>query len=136
MLGSPAPLRPLSSSPVSLGVLIMPKRACSHWRHSEESQNPPPPLLLKKVSQYASNLYCSTPPISITVLLVPLQSEEREILSVLLPFVSQYVYRNMPPICITVLFGKILVVVVAGMFPNCCDLHDHPSRTERIDFSF
>ena len=43
------------------------------------------------------------------VLLVPLRSEEREILSVLLPFVSQYashLYCNTPPICIAILLGK------------------------------
>ena len=80
------------------------------WRQiSEESQEPEPPLLLKKVSQYTSNLYCNTPPICIAVLLVPLRSEEREILSVLLPFEWQYAshsYCNTPPICIAVLLGK------------------------------
>ena len=76
---------------------------------SEECQKPQPPLLLKKVSQYTSHLYCNTPPICTAVLLVPLRSEEREILSVLLPFVSQYtshLYRNTPPICIAVLLRK------------------------------
>ena len=50
-----------------------------------------------------------SPPICIAVLSVPLHSEEREILSVLLPFVSQYashLHRNTPPICIAVLLGK------------------------------
>ena len=77
--------------------------------NSEECQKPQPPLLLKKVSQYTSHLYCNTPPICTAVLLVPLRSEEREILSVLLPFVSQYashLYYNTPPICIAVLLGK------------------------------
>ena len=40
---------------------------------------------------------------------MPQRSEERETLSVLLPFVSQYashLYRNMPPICIAILLGK------------------------------
>ena len=63
----------------------------------------------QKVSQYTSNLYCSMPLICIAVRLVPLRSEERETLSVLLPFVSQYashLYRNMPPISILVLLGK------------------------------
>ena len=85
---------------------------------AEECQ---PPLLLQKVSQYTSNLYCNTPPICIAVLLVPLRFEGREILSVLLPFVSQYtshLYCNTPPICIVVLLEKIVVVVVTGMFPN------------------
>ena len=60
---------------------------------------------LKKVSQYTSHLYCSTPPICIAELLVPLGSKEREIVSVLLPFVSQYashLYRSTPPICIAI----------------------------------
>ena len=76
---------------------------------SEERQKPQPPLLLTKVLQYASHLYCNTPPICIAVLLVPLCSEESEMLSVLLPFVSQYaphLYCNTPPICIAVLLGK------------------------------
>ena len=54
---------------------------------------PQPPLLLKNVSQYTQYA-----PICIAVLLVPLRFEEREILSVLLPFVSQYAshsYRNL-----------------------------------------
>ena len=42
----------------------------------------------QKKTKYTSELYCNTPPICIAVLLVPLRSEEREILSVLLPFVS------------------------------------------------
>ena len=89
-----------------------------------------PPLLLKKsIAIHTSNLYCNTPPICIAVLSVPLRSEEREILSVLLPFVSQYA----TPICIAIglpfglhyashlyrsAFGKILVVVVTGMLPS------------------
>ena len=89
--------------------------------YSEECQKPQPPLLLKKVSQYASHLYCNTPPICTAVLLVPLRSEEREILSVLLPFVSQYashLYCNTPASHLyRSAFGKSLVVVVTGMFP-------------------
>ena len=80
-----------------------------HSTSSEECRKPQPPLLLKKVSQYTSNLYCNTPPICIAVLLVPLLSEEREIPSVRLPFVSQYashLYCNTPPICIAILLGK------------------------------
>ena len=82
---------------------------CCGSQSSEECQKPQPPLLLKKVSQYTSHLYCNTPPICTAVLLVPLRSEEREILSVLLPFVSQYashLYCNTPPICIAILLGK------------------------------
>ena len=92
---------------------------------SEECQKPQPPLLLKKVSQYTSNLYYNTPPICITVLLVPLRSEERETLSVRLPFVSQYashLYCDTPPICIAVLLGKSLSVAVQCDLRYCsCD---------------
>ena len=52
---------------------------------------------------------CISPPICIAVLLVSLRSEEREILSVLLPFVSQYashLYCNTPLICIAVLLEQ------------------------------
>ena len=39
------------------------RRVCRRRRcHSEERQKPQPPLLLKKVSQYTSNLYRNTPP--------------------------------------------------------------------------
>ena len=87
------------------------KTTCSfpYRLSSEECQKPQPPLLLKKVSQYTSHLYCNTPPICTAVLLVPLRSEEREMLSVLLPFVLQYashLYRSTPPICIAILLGK------------------------------
>ena len=86
----------------------LPKVRASHCCNPS-STNHQPPLLLKKVSQYTSHLSCNTPPICIPVLLVPLDSKEREILSalllsVLLPFVSQYC--NTPPICIAVLWGK------------------------------
>ena len=65
--------------------------------------NPQPlPLLLEKVSQYTPNLYCNTPPVCIAVLLVPLRSEEREILSVLLPSYASHLYCNTPPICIAI----------------------------------
>ena len=66
--------------------------------YSEECQKPQPPLLLKKVSQYTSHLYCNTPPMCTAVLSVPLRSEEREILSVLL----SHWYRSTPPICIAI----------------------------------
>ena len=71
---------------------------------------PQPPLLLKEVSQCTSNLYCNTPPICIAVLSVPLHSEEREILSVLHPFVSPYashLYCNAPPIRIAALLRNL-----------------------------
>ena len=87
--------------------------------NSEERQKPQPPLLLKKVSQYTSNSHCSTPPICIAVLWCPYALRKWNTLStppiciaVGLPFVLQYashLYRSA--------FGKILVVVVTGMFP-------------------
>ena len=68
---------------------------------------------------YFSKKYRNTPPICIAIRLqvVPqyfwcplrLRSEERETLSVLLPFVSQYashLYCSTPPICIAILLGK------------------------------
>ena len=54
--------------------------------------------------------YCNTPLICIAVLLMPLRSEEKEILSVLLPVVSQYashLYCNTPLIRIAVLLGNL-----------------------------
>ena len=60
----------------------------------EECQKPQPPLLLKKVLQYTSNLYCNTPPLCIAVLSVPLSTQEREILQY-----SSHLYRSTPPIC-------------------------------------
>ena len=54
-----------------------------------------PPLLLKKVLQYTSSLYCNTPPICIAVLSVQLSSQEREILQY-----SPHLYCSTPPICI------------------------------------
>ena len=52
---------------------------------------------------------------------MPLRSEEREILSVLLPFVSQYasrLYCNTPPICIAVLLGKSWRLWSPGCSPH------------------
>ena len=75
-----------------------------------QMSEPQPPLLLKKVSQCTSNLYCNTPPICIAVLSVPLHSEEREILSVLHPFASQYashLYCSTPPIRIAALLRSL-----------------------------
>ena len=90
-------------------------------KNSEECQKPQPPLLLKKVSQYASNLYCSTPPICIAGLLMPLRFEEREILSVLLPFCIAvrlpFVLQYASNLYLST-FGKIVVVVVTRMFPK------------------
>ena len=69
--------------------------------NSEERRKPQPPPLLKKVSQYTSNLYCNTPPICIGVLPVPPRSEEREYCQY-----SSHLYRSTPPIRIAVLLGK------------------------------
>ena len=57
---------------------------------SEECQKPQPPLLLKKVLQYTSNLYCNTLPVCIAVLSVALSSQRKGR------------YFNTPPICIAV----------------------------------
>ena len=72
-------------------------------------------------------MYYSTPLICIAVLLVPLSSQEREILQY-----SSHLYRSTPPICIAIrrpfvsqyaahlhhnASGKILAVVVTGKFP-------------------
>ena len=68
----------------------------------EECRTPQPP-------HFTSHLYCNMPPICIAVLLVPPSPEEREVLSVLLAFVSQYashLYHNTPPFCIAVLLRK------------------------------
>ena len=83
-------------------------------------RNPNHHYFSKKVSQYASNLHCSTPPICIAVLLVPYALRKGNTVStppiciaVRLAFVSQYashLYRSTA--------GKIVVVLVAGMFPN------------------
>ena len=73
------------------------KRSPNHHYFSRKYRNTPP------------NLYCNMPPICIAVLPVPLRSEEKEILSVLLPFVSQYashLYCNTPPMRFAVLWGK------------------------------
>ena len=77
-----------------------------------------PPQLLKKVSQYTSHLYCSAPPICIAVLLVPLGYKERQILSVLRPFVSQYTSHLYCDTPVSRYFERMLVVVVTGMFPT------------------
>ena len=62
---------------------------------------------LQSVLQYAPRWYCSTSGVT--------ELSGKGNTSVLLPFVSQYashLYRNA--------FGKILVVVVTGMFPRYC----------------
>ena len=104
---------------------------------SEECQKPQPALILKTVLECTSNLYINTPPIRIAVLLVPLRSEEREIFNIVsvppiciavrLPFVLQYashLYRST--------FGKIVVVVVTGMFPN--SVPSRPKLLQKILF--
>ena len=65
--------------------------------NSEECQKPQPPLLLKKVSQYTSNLYCNTPPISLAVLLVAYALKKGNCHQY-----SSHLYRSTPPICIAI----------------------------------
>ena len=79
--------------------LIEPRESSPEF--SEECQKPQPPLLLKKVSQYASNLYCNTLSICIAVLPVPPRSEERKIFcqdsSHLYRSNASHLYCTMPP---------------------------------------
>ena len=99
---------------------------------------------------YFSKKYCNTPPICIAIRLqlvlqcfaasLPLSSQEREIRQY-----SSHLYRSAPPICIAVplpfvsqyashfyrnTFGKILVVVVTGMFPRTPSQRPHPDPTQ------
>ena len=77
---------------------------------------------LKKVLQYASNLYCSAFGATELSGKGNLVSAPPICVAVCLPFTSQYashLYRNT--------FGKILVVVVTGMFPK---QHQHTSESE------
>ena len=60
-------------------------------------QEPQPPLLLKKLSQYTSNLYCNALPICIAVLRCPYATRKEkycqyssQCIAVRLPFVLQY----------------------------------------------
>ena len=82
---------------------------------------------------YFSKKYRNRPPICIAiplpnciaVLSVPLRSEEREILSVFLPFVSQYashLYCNMPPIYIAVFLVKSWWLWSLGWSPSVTQL--------------
>ena len=110
---------------------------------SGECQKPEPPLLLKKVSQYTSSLYCGTPPICIAMFLVPLRSAEREILSVLsvlLPFVSQYtahLHCSTPPICIAALLGRSWWLWSPRIFPILwLKLGDGPLQRLEPHFKF
>ena len=99
---------------------------------SEKRQKPQPPLLLKRVLQYTSNLYFSTPPICIAVLLVPLSSHERAILQY-----SSDLYRSTPPICIAVLLGKSWWLWSLGCSPpqtgeNARFENRHPRAETRV----
>ena len=70
---------------------------------SEECQKPQPPLLLRKVSQYTSHLYCSTPPICIAVLLEKFALRKGKYCRY-----SSHLYRSTPPICIAVRLPFVL----------------------------
>ena len=70
---------------------------------------PQPLQLVKKVLQYTSNLYGSTPPICIAVLSWLLSFEERETLQYASHFVLQYashLYGSTPLICTAALLEK------------------------------
>ena len=94
-------------------------------QYSEECQKPQPPLLLKKVSQYTSNLYCNTPPICIAVLLVPLCSEEREICQY-----SSHLYRSTPPICIAIRLPSVSQYFWENL--GGCGHRDVPQYYDRV----
>ena len=66
-------------------------------RVQKNVRNPNHHFFSKKNCNYASNLYCNTPPICIAVLLVPLGSKEREKCQY-----SSHLYRGTPPICIAI----------------------------------
>ena len=78
----------------------------------EELQKPQPLLVSKKVLQYISNLYGSTPPsicIAVPSWLLALKKEKPKSPPIHLPSVLQYashLYSSMPPICTEVLLRK------------------------------
>ena len=91
-----------------------------------------------RVSQYTCNSWCDTLPISIAVLSVPLSSEQRETLSVHLPFVSQcasHLYRKTPPICTATKFttsrnhARRDACIVAYIEVDFCSESAHRSET-------
>ena len=68
-----------------------------HLSSSEKVQRPQPLLVYKKVLQYTSNLYGSTPPICIAVPSWLLSLEERETQQY-----TSHLYCSKPPICTAV----------------------------------
>ena len=80
------------------------------------SETPTTTTSQKSIAKHLQFVFLSAC-ICIAVLSVPLSSEEKEILSVVLSFVSQDTsHFNTSRIYIVVLFGRVLVVGVAGMF--------------------
>ena len=76
---------------IATSIATYEESLCRCWASCQKNvRKPNHHYFLKKVSQYTSNLYCNTPHIYIAVLSVPLRSDEREILSILLPFALQY----------------------------------------------
>ena len=67
----------------------------------EEFRKPQPLVVSKKVRQYTSNLYGSTPPICIAGPFWLLSLEERETQQY-----TSHLYCSTPPICTAVLLGK------------------------------
>ena len=78
------------------------------WHRSEEFQKPQPLLVSKKVLQYTSNLYGSTPPICIAALSWLLGLEERETQQYTshLYCSTLHLYDSTPPIRTAVLLRK------------------------------
>ena len=113
-------------------ILFFPlQRANSNMKQtSEECPKPQPPLLLKKLSQCTSNLYCNTPPICIAVFSVPLRSEEREYCQYLFTICSQTI--TLQQFFWTINFGRrnvdciteIVLEVVLGAVILTGDLKD------------
>ena len=88
------------------GLSFFPKNGCHVCNRGlpflkNVSENPNHHDFSKSIATHLPFKYCNTPPICIALLSVPLCSEEGEILSALLPSVSQYAshfYCSTPPI--------------------------------------
>ena len=103
--------------PVDRAGLGMNEKATKKPRKNHEKITSKNVTSNEKSSEYTSgtsHFYCNTPPICIAVSLLLVGCKEREILSALLPFVSQYaahLYCNTLPMLYRSAFGKILMVV-------------------------
>ena len=107
----------------------MPLRA-----HDQKNvRNPNHHYFAKKYRNTPPKKYCNTPPICIALLLVPYALRKGKYCQY-----SSHLYRSTPLIVLqyashlyrSTTFGKILVVVVTGMFPTC-QQGDRTKVTER-----